>query len=378
MVVALLTATYGQVPAMAQEPPDLAGRWTLNRALSPSPKEIGFDADWMKAAGNDAGPAASGGGGGRGRRGSGGSGVASGGAFSTHPESAEDAARVRQLTAEVRNPTAHVTIAETPAAVTITDDQGRARTFHPDGRQEALQLGDLPLVVTAKWEAGHLVVLYAVEEGRQLRYSYSLSENPRQLIVDVKFVERSGGDEVRRIYEPADPNERPTSSAPAAAGARAPDASSGASATGEHAVFNQQPGAELRGLTSLGVVVEDLSEHASACGLNQSTIEATVSKSLSDAGLKVRRNSDEDTYVYVDIVTGSLSGGLCVSRYDAWLYTHTTAKLSYQETPVLVEVSLLHRGGLAGGVPASHGASVVQGVKQYVDEFVSQIRDANK
>jgi hypothetical protein len=40
----------------------------------------------------------------------------------------------------------------------------------------------------------------------------------------------------------------------------------------------------------LGVVVEDLSPQAAACGLNQGTIETAVMKSLSDAGLKVLRN----------------------------------------------------------------------------------------
>ena len=97
--------------------------------------------------------------------------------------------------------------------------------------------------------------------------------------------------------------------------------------------------------------MEDLSPQAAACGLKQDTLETAVSKSLSDAGLRVRRNSDEDTYVYVDVLTTSLSTGLCVSRYDVFLYSHTTAKLSYQHTPALVQVSLLHKGGIAGGAP---------------------------
>ena len=118
--------------------------------------------------------------------------------------------------------------------------------------------------------------------------------------------------------------------------------------------FNQQPDAELKGLTKLGVVVEDLSPQAAACGLSQGTLETAVSKRLSDAGFRVLRNSDEDTYVYVNVITTSLSTGLCVSRYDAFLYTHTTARLSYQETPVLVQVSLLHKGGIAGGASAAH------------------------
>ena len=109
-------------------------------------------------------------------------------------------------------------------------------------------------------------------------------------------------------------------------------------------------------------MVEDLSPQARACGLNQSDLDTSVSKRLSDAGFTVHRNSDEDTYVYVNIITTNLSTGLCVSRYDVFLYTHTTAKLSYQQTPVLVEVSLLHKGGIAGGAPAAHAEGVLRGV----------------
>jgi hypothetical protein len=121
-----------------------------------------------------------------------------------------------------------------------------------------------------------------------------------------------------------------------------------------------------------------LSSQAAACGLSQAPIEAVASKSLSDAGFKVRRNSDEDTYVYVHIITTSVSPALCVSRYDVFLSTHTTATLSYQATPVLVQVSLLRKGGIAGGAPGTHAEIVVRNVKQYVDELATRIRDANR
>jgi len=121
-----------------------------------------------------------------------------------------------------------------------------------------------------------------------------------------------------------------------------------------------------------------LSAQATACGLTQETLEKAATKTLTDAGLKVLRNSDEDTYIYVEVITTKLSSGLCVSRYDASLYTHTTTKLSYQETPVLVQVSLLHQGGIAGGSPAAHGQSVAQGLTQYIEQFAARIRAANK
>jgi hypothetical protein len=350
----------------AQEASDLAGRWTLSRELSEFPREIGFGADWMASGGSSQDSTASGG---RGRRGSGG---AAAGAFTARPQSEDDSKRVQQLTAEVRNPSAHLTIVETPTAVTITNDRGQSRTFHPNGKPEVLQLDGVPVGVTAKREAGRLAVLYSVEQGHDLRYTYSRAASRAQLVVDVQFIERGGGDRVKRIYEPANATETLAAAAPA------PSPATTGQGAGAPQTFTQKPDAELKGLTKLGIVVEDLSPQAAACGLNHGTLETAVSKRLSDAGFRVLRNSDEDTYVYVNVITTSLSTGLCVSRYDAFLYTHTTARLSYQETPVLVQVSLLHKGGIAGGASAAHAEAVLRGVQEYVDQFSTRIRDANK
>jgi hypothetical protein len=388
LVVTMLVGIPRPTPVWAQGASDIAGRWTLNRELSQFPREIGFDADWLSTGGSgpDATPS-------RGRRGS------SAGAarpFTARPESVDDAKRLQQLTAEVRNPSAHLTIVETPNGVTLTDDRGQPRTFHPDGKgnkEEVLQLDGVPVGVTAKREAGRLVVVYKVEQGRELRYTYFRAASPPQLVVDVQFIERGGGDRIVRIYEPASATETlaAATTAPSSAttqpGAALPTASaSDPGKGGEPAsagrlpaqTFNQRPDAELKGLTKLGIVVEDLSPQAAACGLNQDTLETALSKRLSNAGFRVLRNSDEDTYVYVNVITTSLSTGLCVSRYDAFLYTHTTAKLSYQETPVLVQVSLLHKGGIAGGPSAAHAEGVLRGVQEYVDQFSTRIHDANK
>jgi hypothetical protein len=131
-------------------------------------------------------------------------------------------------------------------------------------------------------------------------------------------------------------------------------------------------------LKSLGILVEDLSAQAVACGLNHDALETALSKRLADGGFTVRRNSDEDTYVYVNVMTTTLSTGMCVSRYDAFLYTHATANLSYRDQPVLVQVSLMHRGGMGSSAPVGHASAVARGLESYIDLFVTQIRDANK
>ncbi len=142
--------------------------------------------------------------------------------------------------------------------------------------------------------------------------------------------------------------------------------------------FAQKLDEELKGITAVGLVVEDLSSQAAACGLKQDALESAASKILVDGGLKVVRNSDNDTYVYLNVQTTSVPTGLCVSRYDAYLYTHTTARLSYQATPVLVQVSLIHEGGLAGGGAATHGTNVTRSLMQYVDQIAARIKRANQ
>jgi hypothetical protein len=384
LVAAIAIGLPGHALLSAQPTSRLAGRWTLNRELSQFPRDVGFGADMMSGVGS--GTDSSGGGRGRGR--SSGGGI---GGFPMRSESEDDAKRAKALTNEVRNPAGHLTIVETPMAVTITDDRGLSRTFHPDGKEEVLRLDDVPVAETTRWEAGRLVVVYKVEKERELRYTYSSTAEPPQLTIDVRFIERGGHDSVRRVYEPSSATDTvetaaatppPAVTKPAADLARTASAADSGKAFGSGSptlpTFAQQPGAEFKGLTKLGVVVEELSPQATACGLSQHTIETAVSKSMSDAGFKVLTNSDEDTYVYVNIMTTNLASGLCVSRYDASLETHTTAKLSYQDTPVLVEVSLLHKGGIAGGAPAAHAEAVLRGVKQYVDQFATRIRDANK
>ncbi len=358
-------------PSRAQNASLLAGVWTLNRSLSEFPRDIGFTVSWMPTSGGDRPSAGSEAGGRGGRRRSAGEGGNRGSAAPfARPESYDDVQRVQLLTAEARNPPVRLMVVDTPAAVTITNELGQSRTLHPYGKEESIELQGVPIGVTSKREGDRLVVRYRVEQDREVRYTYSYSANPSQLIVDVQFLERGTGDKARRVYEPGGGIETPASTsaaaAPAALGHTAPE------------TLDQRPGADLRGLKSLGILVEDLSTQAVACGLSHDTIERALSKQLTDNGFVVRKNSDDDTYVYVNVMTSNLSNGMCVSRYDAFLYTHATAKLSYHDRPVLVQVSLMHHGGIGGGAPPAHGPEVLRGLEHFIDLFVTQIHDANK
>jgi hypothetical protein len=383
LVPAVVVAAVAFQPSAsgAQDSP-IAGVWTLNRSLSELPREIGFNAGWFPKSSDAGQSSGSGDGGGRGGRGSGGGGSRGGAIPNTFSrESYEDSQRLKFVTVEARNPAMRVMIVDTPAAVTITNEVGQSRTLHPTGRPESVEIQGVSFVAMTKWDGDQLVTVYDVEQGRTVRYTYSRSSNPPQLVVDVQFLEKGAGDKARLVYEPGSATTT-ASSAPEQPGASPPRAPTGAPPgvpvqTSEK--LDSRPGAELRGLTALGVVVEDLGSQAIACGLDHDALENAIAKRLTNGGLTVKKNSDEDTYVYVNVQTGSLPGGTCVSRYDAFLYTLGTARLSYRDQPVLAQISLIHRGGISSSSAlGTHAAAVTQGLESYIDLFLTQIRNANK
>jgi hypothetical protein len=354
--------------------------WVLNPALTVKPDEIGFTPDWARG-----GPGGEGGGrsGGRGRRGGSSGGM---GAAPMSRDSMDDSTRVQQLTMEARTPPAHITIVQKPGSVSIADDQGHSRTFHPNGQLEDLTIGTVPLPATARWDAGALVVLFDVAGGRQLRYTLTPSKNPTRLLVDIRFIEGGHeGDDVKLTYETPDEHDRAVlsgapmppvpSSAPTGAVPAVPDAAAPAAGS-RGAVL--PPGSELRGLGAIAVEVEDLSAQATACGLDQGKIKTSVSQILADAGFKAPIGR-EDAYVLVSIATSKLPDGACVSRYDASVVSHADATFPYLKgTVAAVEIQLLHEGGMAGGSPSAHASAVMDALTKSVNHFVAQIRAAGK
>lgn len=377
LVLAALSTAGGELAA-AQEPAGLAGRWALNQELSQFPREVGFKVDWMAGGGDpSSGGAAPGGGSPR-------------TAFPVLRISREDSMRNSQLTGEVRQPAARLTIADTPGEVVITPDTGSPRALHPTGKEELVPLDGVSVTTTTTREAGRLVVRYKVDAQHELRYTYSRIDSPPQLVVEIQFVERGGGgDTVRRVYEPAAETATSASSQTAAAPAPPSDGRSAAPAPDSRGVpasgnrggtldYDRRPGAQLMGLTSLGVVVEGLGPQAAKCGLRQEAIQSAMTRELSAAGFKVALNADEDTYLYVSVMTATLENGTCLSRYDASIRTHTTAGLSHHPTPVLVDVLLMHKGSLAIGAPAAHAELLMRGLQDIVAQFTARIREANK
>lgn len=345
----------------AQESGSLSGTWIINRDASQFPREVGFDADFIPVGRGDAEA---------GRRGAGGAPLP---ALRPQGESFDGAQRRQVLTDEVRLPPTRLTIVDTAQTVTFTDQQGNSRTFHPDGRAETLQIGAASVLTTARRDAGSLIVLYAVADLRQIRYTFSRQAGSAALLVDVQFLERGNGDAVRRVYVPAETQGGATQRSGGLAGSGGTGFPGAAPRT-----VVPRAGSEFTGLTRLGIVVEEPGSQAVNCGLTRQALETAVGRPFTAIGLKVSTNSDEDTYLHVSIMTSTMPTGMCISRYDWSVYSMTDATLSYQRSPVLAQVLLAHKGGLSGSLPATHGADVIRGLEEGLAQIAAIVRDANR
>jgi hypothetical protein len=193
---AALGAIFAVLPliVVAQGPVDLSGKWTLDTVLSDSPEQIAaaIRADLGQSGGEQLFGDSSGRGGfGRGGGGRRGPDARAGSAQDAKPNE-EEQKRIDELTERLRYPPTSMTIDQTPAAVTVTDEQQRARTLTPNGRREKQATGAAALDVTTRWDGPQLVSEEDLGGGRLVRYTYSIVQTTKQLLVRVT-IDRTAG-----------------------------------------------------------------------------------------------------------------------------------------------------------------------------------------
>ena len=193
--------------AFAQSPVDLSGKWTLDTVLSDSPEQIAaaIRIDVGQGGGENlfgesgGGPAARGT---VGRRG----GEPRSGNGRNHQPSAEEQKRIDELTESLRYPPTALSIAQTPAAITVTDQQQRVRTLTENGKREKQTVGSASLDVATRWEGPQLVSEHDLGGGRLVRYTYSIVPTTKQLLVRIA-IDRTAGFpgpfQIRLVYNRA-------------------------------------------------------------------------------------------------------------------------------------------------------------------------------
>lgn len=210
LTIAVAADVGGQGPSGH---PNLAGTWTLDTYLSDSPEQVAHELQFDTGLSRD--PALFGTDADTGRGGTRRGGIGRGGfggdrdrsAPTGEPRdhlSAEDRARLKELTDAVQYAPPTFTIAQTETAITVTTSSGDARTFHLTGKPEKEALGAGTVERTATWEGPQLVVRYRVGNAGTLVYTYFIVPTTKQLLIRVNF-ERGprerGPFDVKLVYD---------------------------------------------------------------------------------------------------------------------------------------------------------------------------------
>ena len=312
LILPMAVGTVHPTVVAAQDAASLAGRWTLNRELSQFPREAGFNADWL-AHSNSSGestptPGSQGG-------------APSGGNRTSFPVSRvsrEDSMRNRCSPTSARSrggPGDHRDGYGSRRSPPTREWRGRFTL--PEGKKPCRSARRPPSTIHARSRAAGRPLQGEPRTGAPLHLLASRQPAATRRRGAVPR-SRQGRDYQAGVRTGAAGRAARAGSAPAArrrrSGVRRPAGVRRSRATQD---YDRQPEAQFKGLTTLGVVVEGLGTQATTCGLRQDAIESAVVKQLSGAGLKVSLNADEDTYLYVNVMTATLGNGMCISRYDA-------------------------------------------------------------
>jgi hypothetical protein len=107
---------------------------------------------------------------------------------------------IEELTSELRNPSASLTISHADPTLAVTDARDRTRLFQTDAQKDPHQVGAATVLSTTKWDGNRLVTEYDLGNGRKIRTIYSLVPGTRQLLEQVTL---ANGQTMKRVYDPA-------------------------------------------------------------------------------------------------------------------------------------------------------------------------------
>jgi hypothetical protein len=133
--------------------------------------------------------------------------------------------------------------------------------------------------------------------------------------------------------------------------------------------------ASLTGLTSLSVVVEDVSAAAGKSGLVGATLQADVERRLRQAGISL--TPDSDAYLYVRVTVGDPGGSLPLAYVVdvSLMQTVTLPRGLKTRTPLQCPTWWVNNLGLSG--PERLRVVVTDRVGEFADQFVRAYRTVN-
>ena len=201
----VLAVAPGRAQSSSGGKPNFSGVWILNRDLSDAPSQPGISPS-ASAQGGETGDRAGRSARGefdratgderRGRMGS----DAYRGRVGPAASSTDRRVTIEELTSDLRNPSASLTISHADPVLAVTDARDRTRLFQTTAQNDPHQVGAATVLSTTKWDGDRLVTEYDLGNGRKIRTIYSLVAGTRQLLEQVTF---ANGQTMKRVYDPA-------------------------------------------------------------------------------------------------------------------------------------------------------------------------------
>jgi hypothetical protein len=209
---AIVHPTIAQ-PRSNQTATELPGQWDLDSNLTDSPEQIAaaIRADF-RPAGNQqpmsGGFDGGGGGFGRGRMGGRDRGTPTQGGGQKEQANREEQDRLDAVTALLRYPPTHLTIAKTDSTISLADKQNPPRTFDLSGKRGKQSFGEFMVDASARFEGPQLVLELDLDKGRTIVCRYSVLPATGLLLVRMSLA-RGPGElgpfEIKHVYERSAP-----------------------------------------------------------------------------------------------------------------------------------------------------------------------------
>lgn len=134
---------------------------------------------------------------------------------------------------------------------------------------------------------------------------------------------------------------------------------------------------DLAGIQSVDVVVEDVSEAGTTCGLIKNALRLAAAQSLAGAGIK-EPSGTPDAILNIRVTTLHVQGGQCVSSYDARLITIGATTVAYRPARVYGKLTLEDEYGILQSSTSAHLDHVKDGVARAAHVIGANIRSANE
>jgi len=132
------------------------------------------------------------------------------------------------------------------------------------------------------------------------------------------------------------------------------------------------PAGNLQGVTSVSLLIEELSSAAVPCGVTSRDISEAFKFSVSDSRLVVAPQTDLDALTYYVNVQTVHQSVRCISYIRMDVYTNQYVSVRPGSPKVYATIVLWGVGSLLGGPSSTHGKQVKDEVEELTKGFVTQ------